>query len=668
MIPFVSQGAATWADALLLGILAFAVRATVLLAGAWLATWLLRRGSAATRHLIWSGAIAGVLALPLLGVTMPAWNVPVIPIAASADAPLAPADAAPATGSGAAVTNTLPSSAATPMVRSQRESTALPADAQQGVTSSLASLTDAVSAQVLFATAWLLVTVLLLLRLAIANARVSAWQRSSQPVEDARTLALLRRLCRQYRIERPVVLLESEETDVPVTWGVVYPVILLPASATAWEEEQHIAVLTHELAHVKRFDALTQLLAQMALALLWFHPLAWLAVRRMRLEREHACDDFVLVTGARPSRYADDILNLARRLVRPTAPAAAALAMARKSELEGRLLAILDPATRRGSVQRARVAVLALAVLLFAMPLAAFRPAARVRVQPSALAVRTDSAALKASVSAPIRHDSEPTVVVTQLQPKAPSGRIDATDVLASLTGRLGVKPQAALASPLRMPDLLRIRPDTDPAHYIDLATLIDVTKAAKRMTSDSEKGQLLALIAKRYQRSDDLRDAYLDAVFTMTSDHERSQALIALLDRDSLPLSAVAKVLRSTAAMTSDMNKGQVLKRISPAVFADTAVQRAYLYAIVAMTSDIERSGAISGLMKQRGLAPGLQVALLQAVAPMISSVEKANSLMTFLNYQGIADERVRRAFFKTAETLTSDSDYRRVMAAVMK
>jgi hypothetical protein len=178
----------------------------------------------------------------------------------------------------------------------------------------------------------------------------------------------------------------------------------------------------------------------------------------------------------------------------------------------------------------------------------------------------------------------------------------------------------------------------------------------------------LLALIAKRYQRSDALRDAYLDAVFTMASDVERSHALIALLDKDSLPLSAVAKVLRSSAMMTSDVSKGMVLKRISPDVFADSAVQRAYLDAIVAMTSDVERSAALSNLIKQRPLAPAVQLALLQTILPITSNVEKSNALMLFLDRQGIGEENVRRAFFKTAETLTSDIDYRRVMTAVMK
>ena len=140
------------------------------------------------------------------------------------------------------------------------------------------------------------------------------------------------------------------------------------------------------------------------------------------------------------------------------------------------------------------------------------------------------------------------------------------------------------------------------------------------------------------------------------------------MLDRDSLPLSAIAKVLRSTAMMTSDVNKGMVLKRISPAVFADTSVQRAYLDAIVAMTSDVERGAAIANLVKQRPLTSSMQLALLQAIMPMTSDVEKANILLLFLDRQGISDEKIRRTFFKVSETMTSDTDYRRVMTAVMR
>lgn len=663
MFPLFADSAG-WTDALLIGVLGFAVRATVLLCAAWVATGLLRRASAATRHLVWSATIAGILLLPLLQAFAPAWTVPIISMTARFDAPMAGAASSMSDRSespGIAPSSVAPTTApAAPTPETTISFTAAPNITERIVD----AVRGRLSVTSLLALLWLTLATLLLARLAIANVRVSYWQRSSRPVEDPGWLGLVRRLSRDYGIERPVMLLENEETDVPVTWGIVYPVVLLPsADAEQWDADQRVAVLTHELAHVKRFDALTQLLGQMVLALLWFHPLVWMAVRRMRLEREHACDDFVLVTGARASRYADDLLGFARRLTRPTAPAAAALAMARRSELEGRLLAILDPGTKRTAVRRAGVGVLTLGVVVLAIPLAAFRPG-----------VRVQSAERPSERRAAI--PTEAATAVTSGGPDAGAlesrARISASpnqmSAFQQLTNRLDRMDSLSIRLRPAISALARTHVDTEPPRIVDLETLIDVTNAAKRMTSDYEKGELLALIAKHYQRSDALRDAYLDAVMTMTSDHERSQALMALLDRDSLPLSAIAKVLRSTAMMTSDVNKGMVLKRISPAVFADTSVQRAYLDAIVAMTSDVERGGAISSLVKQRPLTPSMQLALLQAMIPMTSDVEKANVLLLFLDRQGIADEKIRRTFFKVAETMTSDTDYRRVMTAVMK
>ena len=75
---------------------------------------------------------------------------------------------------------------------------------------------------------------LLLVRLAIANARVSGWRRTSAMVEDGRWNTLLRRLTRDYQIDRPVALLPSADTDVTVTWGVVSSVVLIPANADEW--------------------------------------------------------------------------------------------------------------------------------------------------------------------------------------------------------------------------------------------------------------------------------------------------------------------------------------------------------------------------------------------------------------------------------------------------
>lgn len=639
-------------DALLLGVLAFALRGTLILLGAWGATRLLRRASAATRHAVWTSAIAAVLVLPLLSATIPAWNVPVFTITAKTDvAEPVNSDAATHTPAPAVSGHT---------ATEQHEPTPPSSVMSAGATSPAPSM----SADRAIAYAWLVVALLMIARLAVANARLQSWRRSARLMDDNRWLGLLRRLSTQYDIQRPVVLLESENTDVPVTWGIVYPVVLLPATAHQWDDEQRIAVLTHELAHVKRFDALSQLLAQIVLSLQWFNPLAWLAVRRMRLEREHACDDFVLVAaGARASRYADDLLGFARRLSRPTAPAAAALAMARRSELEGRLLAILDPAMKRTTIHRARVAVLTAGVLLLAMPLAAFRPAARVVTVP----ITPSRSMVRSGAQPPAAQTPSQSDVTSRVEPR-PEPVLDAPK-LETLMRRVGVVSSAPLSRDVVSPTLPRQKAESlPPQQPVDIGTLVEVTRAAEKMKSDYEKGVLLGQIAKRYVRNDSLREAYLGVVFSMSSDYERSKALLALIERDSLPSASTARVLQSAVKMSSDHSRSLVLQRINPTTFADTAVQRAYTEVIVAMSSDYDKAVTLMPLVKFRPLTQDVQLGLLRVTGRITSSTDKANVLIAFLANQGITNDTVRRSFMKAAEGLTSDYDYRRVMSAVLR
>src|SRR4029078_4276238 len=175
-------------------------------------------------------------------------------------------------------------------------------------------------------------------------------------VDDGECLSLTQRLANRLGITRPLPLLRGDSLAVPVTWGVVYPAVLLPPDSEEWPEARRRFVLVHEMAHVKRFDALTQLIAQLAIAIFWFDPLIWLAAHRMRVEREHACDDYVIRDGTKPSLYAGELLDMVRSLGGPphekAAPAFAALAMARRSEFEGRMLAILVPRLDRHTLDR----------------------------------------------------------------------------------------------------------------------------------------------------------------------------------------------------------------------------------------------------------------------------------------------------------------------------
>src|SRR4029434_5618319 len=180
-------------------------------------------------------------------------------------------------------------------------------------------------------------------------------------------------MCARARVR----FVRSGRASMPVAAGICRPAVIMPAEADSWSESRLRVVVLHELAHVKRRDCLTHVLAQAACAFYWFNPLAWLAVKRARTERERACDDLVLACGTRGSDYADQLLEMARVLRGDRFPAllgGASLAMAHRSQLEGRLIAILDPRVPRSGLSRGR-ALAAVALCCAAVaPLGALQP------------------------------------------------------------------------------------------------------------------------------------------------------------------------------------------------------------------------------------------------------------------------------------------------------
>jgi beta-lactamase regulating signal transducer with metallopeptidase domain len=186
-------------------------------------------------------------------------------------------------------------------------------------------------------------------------------------------------------VTKPVVLRSSSAISTPLTWGVRVPVVLLPEDALEWPEAHGRIVLRHELAHVARGDALTQLAAGLVCAAYWFHPLAWITERRLRAECERACDDNVVSLGTPAAEYAAHLLEVARSARAFGAAGFLSVAMARPSQLEGRLLAVLSESRRRVRLSSwARPAAAGISMLVL-LPLAAFRavpsPDARIKVE-----------------------------------------------------------------------------------------------------------------------------------------------------------------------------------------------------------------------------------------------------------------------------------------------
>ena len=132
-------------------------------------------------------------------------------------------------------------------------------------------------------------------------------------------------LARALRVGRAVRVVESILVRVPTVVGWLRPVILLPVGlATGLTPEQLRAVLVHELAHVRRYDYLVNLLQTLVEIVLFHHPAVWFISRRIRLERENCCDDLALAAGADSLEYAAALATLGELSLSAPHPALAA--------------------------------------------------------------------------------------------------------------------------------------------------------------------------------------------------------------------------------------------------------------------------------------------------------------------------------------------------------
>lgn len=359
-------------------VLDLTLKSTLVLLLACVAARFLRNASAALRHLVWSTALSGILLLPVLSWALPSWRVTWWPglmtTQAVATEPVlheeAPLQSTAAFEAVALSVVPLPSETAAAM-RQQL----LTATSAEATPASMAWWRRALNSdwkQVLL-WCWLVGLLFVIARVGMGTVRLWWLTREAWQITDGSWLKLVQRLATSLRLRREIALLKSGGVSVPLTWGAWRSVVVLPAEADDWSDGCRSIVLLHELAHVKRRDCLTQLLAQVACALYWFNPLVWLAARRLREERELACDDHVLGVGTKASEYANYLVEIASALRGHPETSHVAVGMA-CSQLESRVQAILDPRVRRDGLTR-RVILSAVAVLtLFLAPLAMVQP------------------------------------------------------------------------------------------------------------------------------------------------------------------------------------------------------------------------------------------------------------------------------------------------------
>jgi beta-lactamase regulating signal transducer with metallopeptidase domain len=714
-----------------------AIKATMLLALGAAAGLLLRKRSASTRHMVRTVVLGALLLLPFSGILVPAWRLTFIPeimpastqagkhpiparasaahrelvsakIVASASSPtVAPRTSSPAISrdglalTGAAAKTYFPANNTESrekqfQIVGKSSGASTPAPAAAGSASSPAKL-RLYWPQALFL-AWLLGALLFAIHWIAGSLRAAAVVRRASPCHDQDWIVLVQTLARRIGIRRHVTLRVSHEVDVPFALGTLHPAIVLPPDYQEWSDLRRNAILNHELAHIHRFDTLAQYIAQCAAVAYWLHPLVWTNVRSMRVEREHACDDHVLATGTKASDYAHELLDIVSGMRQPEL--AGVLAMARRSQLEGRVLAVLNPGARRGSASPAAVLLVGLLALAIVIPLAAMRPsqksarldlsaALNQRMAPSApnLPDAPDGADAPVAPELPDAPDGADAPVAPEL-PDAPDGA-DAPDFQFAPAVPSAPSSPAAPAAPSA--------PAAPTGFGSGDLNVCGTHASVHHMNMESSNGSFKKLSAT-WSGDDCNVDLRAEGEIAFTADAMQIQSIssggffevnqrqgstlrqikvtpsagglqfVYKLNGKEQPFDAEAKSWFSAFLLALERSTGLSADTRVPKLFAQGG-PTAVLDEVNNLQGDYVRARYLLKLLEQPKLAQPVVIRIINQSGQQISSdYELARVLMEVSKQYDLADEASRNAFLSSTGKLRSDYEHARVLIELLK
>ncbi|MCG8604109.1 hypothetical protein MJD09_03800 [bacterium] len=257
------------------------VKVSLVLASAGLVNSLLKRSSAAVRHWIWSLAFYGLLLMPFLSQTVPGWNLARLPIMVNSEVYEEAVASSPSGRTSLPVESVLTSQQ---MDQKYPAATGESAESpSQPLNIANASATDtqqnAADSRLWNApwffwvfSVWLAGTALLLGRLVWELGGIWWLLRTGKPNHNRKWTDVLRHCQARLQLKRKIHLAFSDRITIPITFGLFRSVVLLPDSARQWSSQEREVVLVHELEHVRRWDYVSNLVAQVVCAFYWLNP------------------------------------------------------------------------------------------------------------------------------------------------------------------------------------------------------------------------------------------------------------------------------------------------------------------------------------------------------------------------------------------------------------
>ena len=406
-----------------------AAKGSVILLLALVVTFVLRRSSAAMRHRMWTLTMLSLILLPLASLILPAWSVAILPASTQVESTTGvaihekPDTSLPALSlineapvesvQARSVASWDPAVPIVPQPDDARQPRFAPtvamadsmsdADSEKQRTAPASEISKEPSwAFSMIALIWSLGVTVFTAGMASSLRQAGLLRRQSELSTDPAWRQLLAELSLRFQLRRPVELREHREAIVPLTWGLFWPVVLLPRKSREWAQPMKRSVLLHELAHVRRADVACQLLGRIACTLFWFHPLAWYVLRQLRQEGEQACDDAVIRSGEKSSDYAEQLLQVAH-LCCVRRGLSMGVAMAEGNSLEVRVRSLFDKTRSHDPVRNTASLALTFVCATVLVGVSVIRPVA--------------SSADEAEFSAALTHEFSASDAAAQQQP-----------------------------------------------------------------------------------------------------------------------------------------------------------------------------------------------------------------------------------------------------------
>ena len=645
----------------------------VLVALSWGGLQLVRGANARTRYAVWLATLTAVLLLPLLNVLSGAGRAQESARPAAQAAAAQPQSLQSRDEAGDFAPRQFETAAGSQAATDANVERAAQTEADGGAASADLNAADAVAGfrvQMLsriwwvgLMLGWLVIAGGLTARLVWSYCCMQKLRRSCEPAdEDARRR--FERLVREQKIGRPVSLLSSTQVLMPLAIGLTQPVIVVPETLsehlTGEEFEQ---VLLHELAHIRRRDDWTNLFQKVAESVFFFMPAILWVGRRLNLEREVACDEWVIAATGEGRPYALCLTKLAELAMNGRGHALASAAAIGKKQIYRRVQFLL----RQGKSSVPRLSkpgfVVPLVFLVIASvqcvrmsPLIAVTlpPAARESRLDGSLEVETATAAVKESSSARVLNAvSNEGRASADRQAFAPTGDASANLFASSEAAfaQTGVPSQTA---PLTAATEPRLESDgavaspsasaDSPAASTPLASSpagtaganepfdpVAAIAVANRLSSEGERAAALVSVARQLHGGS-VPPSYFESAARISSSAEKSRVLSALLGR-GLDQSELKRLMWIASQINSDGEKASLLAQIAAVCPADDALLNAYLVAVRSIGSSWEKERALRALLQKDGLSGTILGQVAGLARNNMSSEQSRQNILEIVN-----------------------------------